>query len=94
MQKKTTHRVVFHVLARPEGLTRAIHGTRGCAPPSASKSAILPICRTRLIDYVGGSMVGFSNAKKNLHLAGFCMMARPEGFEPPTTWFVACQSMA
>ena len=37
---------VFEFVARSEGLTRAILGARGCAPPAASKSAILPICRT------------------------------------------------
>ena len=38
-------------------------------------------------------MIVFFQGTKKPAEAGFIRMARPEGFEPPTTWFVARYSI-
>ena len=48
-----------------------------------------------LIYYIGGSNPSSNiHKQKRLHKGGiFVYMARPEGFEPPTAWFVARYSI-
>ena len=85
---------------RPEGWT---HPLRYCAAPpgplhlrpESRKRNVLPRCRTVVepTDFVGGSQslrTGAANEKgPRTAEPFFCLVARPEGFEPPTLRFEA-----
>jgi hypothetical protein len=80
-------------------------GRRDCALPSmaGAHSASAPVqscsrqlCRTPLLRRArrtGGSHPSATPTKKPPQLRWLCYVARPEGFEPPTTWFEARYSI-
>ena len=74
--------------ARPEGLIRGLRpltlaGQRRIAALSVGRSRGLGSNRELLIGRPGPSKY------KRPREGGLCILARPEGFEPPTPWFVA-----
>lgn len=76
--------------ARPERLTRTIHGPRprlrsGASLRDASRSAVLHFCRT--VEFSSCPRCG--RQQKRGARPRFCCLARPERFELPTPKFVA-----
>ena len=84
---------LFTFLARPEGLLRA-----SCPPPLRGHlrcAATFNFAPGEIVEPTCMSEVRIPSAKKKATAMDglFTFLARPEGFEPPTLWFVARYSI-
>jgi len=78
-------------LARPDGLLRGLRPLGLAHARLALRATKSPaaICRTRLVVCRRFELQPTSNGNRQTSAEFFAKNARPDGFEPPTTWFEA-----